>query len=113
MNESKDRYNWKDIRIIDGCKIALWLQTCEAVAVWLATIMGKNIDGVRTIEDFWKDYCESTSPKLNKEFFLIGRELQIEQLSKWIQKEFGSLTVISESLLESALFDAADFFVRD
>lgn len=113
VNESKDRYNWKDIRIIDGCKIALWLQTCEAVAVWLATIMGKNIDGVRTIEDFWKDYCESTSPKLNKEFFLIGRELQIEQLSKWIQKESGSLTVISESLLESALFVAAYFFERD
>ena len=35
------------------------------VAVWLATIMGKNIDGVRTIEDFWKDYLSIQSMKVD------------------------------------------------
>ncbi len=70
-NESRKKYPWKDIRIIDGCKIAIWLQEFTAVAAWFAEAIGRPFDGVRDIENYWRDYCESTDPKLNTEFFLI------------------------------------------
>lgn len=60
LNESRAKYKWKEIRIIDGAKIALWLQSHTAVAVWFANIIGKPIHGIRTIEDYWTDYCETT-----------------------------------------------------
>lgn len=104
INESKTKYDWKDIRIIDGSKIALWLQTHTAVATWFANIMGKHIDGIRTLEDYWKDYCSTTVPSLNAEYFLIGREGQIDYLTKWDGKKSGCHTLISESVLESTLF---------
>ena len=107
INESKNRYNWKDVRIIDASKIALWLQSHDAVAVWLANSIGKHIDGIRTIEDFWSDHCESTSPKLGVDYFLLGRDSQIRKLSEWLEKKSGSLTLVSESALESTLFIAA------
>ena len=109
LNESRAKYNWKEIRIIDGAKIALWLQSYTAVAVWFANIIGKPIHGIRAIEDYWTDYCETTLPKLNKDYFLLGRDSQIDQLSKWIEKKSGSLTLISESSIESVLFVAAYF----
>lgn len=109
LNESRAKYNWKEIRIIDGAKIALWLQSHTAVAVWFANIIGKPIHGIRTIEDYWTDYCETTLPKLNKDYFLLGRDSQISKLSKWIEKKSGSLTLISESSIESVLFVAAYF----
>lgn len=109
LNESRLKYNWKEIRIIDGAKIALWLQSHTAVAVWLANIIGKHIHGIRTIEDYWTDYCETTLPKLSKDYFLLGRNSQINQLSKWLEKKSGSLTLISESSIESVLFVAAYF----
>lgn len=109
INESKNRYNWKDVRIIDASKIALWLQSHDAVAVWLANSIGKHIDGIRTIEDFWSDHCESTSPKLGVDYFLLGRDSQIGKLSEWLDKKSGSLTLVSESSLESTLFIAAFF----
>ena len=109
VNESKNRYNWKDVRIIDASKIALWLQSHDAVAVWFANSIGKHIDGIRTIEDFWSDHCESTSPKLGVDYFLLGRDSQISKLSEWLEKKSGSLTLVSESALESTLFIAALF----
>lgn len=109
VNESKTKYTWKEIRIVDGAKIALWLQSHTPVAVWFANVIGKHIDGVRNIEDYWNDYCGSTSPQLTKDYFLIGRDSQIEQLSKWLEKKSGSLTLVSESVLESVLFIAAHF----
>ena len=101
INESKSKYNWKDIRIIDGAKIAMWLYSHTSVAVWFANIIGKHIAGIRTIESYWDDYAEHTLPKLNNEFFLLGRDVQSAYLSKWLEAGTGSLTVISESTIES------------
>ena len=109
INESKSKYNWKDIRIIDGAKIAMWLYSHTSVAVWFANIIGKHIAGIRTIESYWDDYAEHTLPKLNNEFFLLGRDVQSAYLSKWLEAGTGSLTVISESTIESVLFVAAYF----
>lgn len=107
VNESKNEYSWKDIWIIDGSKIALWLQSYSAVAMWFANATGKHINDVRTIEDFWNDYSGSTTPKLSTDYFLLGRDMQITQLSKWLENKSGLLTLVSESSLESVLFVAA------
>lgn len=107
LNESRRKYPWKDISIIDGCKIAIWLQEHVAVAAWFATIMGNSLEGIRDIEDFWKDYCETTEPILNQEFFLLGRETQIEQLEEWMTQKSGIVMVIAESALEAKLFAVA------
>lgn len=107
VNESKGKYSWKDIRIMDGSKISLWIQSHSAVAVWFANAMGKHINGIRTIEDFWIDYSQSASPNLNKDYFLLGRGAQIDRLSKWLEQKSGALTLISESSLESVLFISA------
>ena len=41
-NESRKKYPWKDIRMIDGCKIAIWLQEFTAVAAWFAEATGSS-----------------------------------------------------------------------
>ena len=111
-NESREKYPWKDIRIIDGCKIAIWLQEFTAVAAWFAEAIGHPFDGVRDIENYWRDYCESTDPKLNTEFFLIGREKQIKALDEWMEQRSGTLIVTAESSLEAKLFLAAYFLSK-
>ena len=35
INESKLKYKWKDISIIDAAKIALWLEHYPAISIWL------------------------------------------------------------------------------
>lgn len=112
LNESRKKYPWKDIRIIDGCQIAIWLQEFPAVEAWLAENIGHPLDGVRDIENYWRDYCESTDPKLNTDFFLIGREKQIESLDKWMGQKAETLIVAAESSLEAKLFLSAYFLSK-
>lgn len=107
INESKKLYDWEDIRIIDASQISLWLRSHTAVAVWFANVMGKSVRGVRTVEDYWEDYAETTSPKLSKEFFLIGRETQNETLIEWIAEKSGTHAVVAESKMETILFVSA------
>lgn len=104
INESKACYSWKDIRIIDGSKIALWIEKCPAVSIWFAEMIGKAVPGIRTMRAYWEECCLTTSPRLSEDFFLIGRDMELESLSEWDLEAPGCRVVIGESSLEATLF---------
>lgn len=105
INESKKNYNWKDIQIIDVSKIAIWLEYCPAVQIWLSEIMEEYIPNVISVDKYWEEYCNSTVPELNEEFFLTGRSSKIEEFNKYLDmNNRGSIVLSSESVLESTLF---------
>ena len=54
--------------------MCLWIEKCPAVSNWMFSVMGKSINGVYTVEQFWEEYATSTIPFLKEEFFLIGRD---------------------------------------
>ena len=110
INESKGKYAWKDIRIIDASRIALWLYQYPVAAIWMSRIIEKYIPGVILIEQYWDEYCLNTTPNLNKEFFLVGRDAEVEQLSIWLKQGSGYRVLISQSAFESTLFIIATIF---
>ena len=107
LNESRKKYNWRNIRILDASTIAIWLSSHPGVSVWLANQMGKHITGIYSIDDYWNIHCMNmlpSYPELNKEFFLYKRENQAKELIDWFRKKSGCLTLIAESQLEATLF---------
>lgn len=110
LNESKEKYDWKDIRIIDGSKIALWICQCPAVAIWFSEIMGEHIDGVASAEQYWEEYCNSTTPKLTADFFDTGRKSQVQAITEWLADNCDYKIISSESKLESLLFGLSVVF---
>lgn len=110
INESKTCYSWKDIRIIDGSKIALWLEQCPTVSVWFAEMVGKAVQGIRTMKAYWEEYCLTTSPRLGEDYFLIGRDTEVQNLSEWDFEKPECRVVIGESSLEATLFIISAMF---
>ena len=55
INRRKDK-GWKDIRIIDGVKLADWLRECPAIAQWLALEMQivLRLGGITTPLEHWR-----------------------------------------------------------
>lgn len=104
INEYRAQYDWKNIVIIDAQTIAMWLEECPSVVVWFSKIIGKHIQGVISIEDYWEDKSSTTKPNLIAQYFLIGREQQFEELKKWFDLSEGYKVITAESGLESALF---------
>lgn len=109
INESKQKYNWKDIRIIDASKIALWLESCPSVSIWMCETIGKTIKGLLSVEQYWEDHCLTTKPILVEDFFLYGRGEQLDSLSDWISNEceHNYRLLMAESSLEATLFIVA------
>ena len=106
VNESKRKYGWKNIRIIDASTITLWLESCTAVSIWMSEVMGKMVRGMLSVEQYWEEYCHSTNPTLVTDFFLQNREEQVKALLTWLTAEngHGYRVLTADSSLEATLF---------
>lgn len=109
INESKKKYEWKDIRIIDASKVTLWLVHCPAVSIWMRESMGQYVPGVLSIEQYWNDNCFTTTPVLTKEYFLLDRDEPLGALCSWLcnESDYGYRVIMAESSLEATLFVVA------
>ncbi len=73
--EKKSDSSWKDIKVIDGNDLELWLENTPAVGYWLANELDLLPEGVRTLSSLWEDWRSKTDPPLTEQLVLsLGSE---------------------------------------
>ncbi|MDM5450966.1 hypothetical protein [Peribacillus simplex] len=84
VTEKRKEKIWKDIKGINADDIEAWLELCPAVHRWFANILGKRVEFSWDVIQAWESWAKSTSPPLNEQIVLNGRDEQkknmIEQL---------------------------------
>jgi len=101
INRRKDK-GWKDIRIIDGVKLADWLRECPAIAQWLALEMQivLRLGGITTPLEHWRLILDSRNkkdPPLPPELFIAARENACNALKKLFLGEVNRVFLMAES----------------
>lgn len=101
INKRKNS-RWKDIRIIDGVKLADWLRECPSIARWLAVKMGVTVssEGMTTPLEHWQSILNSgdkKDPPLPPELFTITRENACNELQKLFSGETKRVLLSAES----------------
>jgi hypothetical protein len=72
---------WLRVRILDANSLELWLADYPTVALPLARKLGIiPPSGVRTVEEFWEEYCLNFDPPLKEDLLLNGREDRAKRL---------------------------------
>jgi hypothetical protein len=106
-NEKKKLRDWKDVIVITAVELEDWLMQCPAVALWLLSkIIGKSIDKVYSLENYWNKWATGKDVKLVPELLLGGREKEQQELYDSISKpSISIIQSISES--ESLAFAVA------
>lgn len=101
INRRKDK-GWKDIRIIDGVKLADWLREFPAIAQWLAVKMEitPKLGGIKTPLEHWQlilDSGDKIDPPLPPELFIVSRENACNELKKLFLGEVKRVLLSAES----------------
>jgi hypothetical protein len=99
---------WKDVRIIDACNLEMWLEACPAVSAWLSGIMGRDMNGLLSLEDYWINVTEQTYPKLNIEFFTCSRKPIVPDIINIFNAGGKQIVLSAESEVEAVLVLAAE-----
>ena len=101
LNRRKNR-GWKDIRIIDGVKLADWLREFPALGRWMAKKIGLSptLGGLSTPAEHWEMIqasATSADPSLPPKIFIVGRDNACNALQALFQGQSNKLILFAES----------------
>lgn len=100
--------DWADVRAYDADDLEQWLSFAPAVNVWLSELLCKREPGFIAIEDWWRAFSSSTTPKVTPELLTAGRQSATTSLLNWFhQSEPASLRVKGETVDEALAFISA------
>lgn len=113
----RDR-GWREIRIIDGIKLANWLREFPALGRWMAKRMGlaSSSSGISTPAEHWETIqlgLPSRDPPLPAELFTTGRESACTALQKLFEGQSQRLLCYTESITDVDDFVSAYLASRD
>ena len=105
----KDR-GWKQIRIIDGVKLADWIREFPAIGRWMAKKIDitSSLGGITTPSEHWeliRSQGDKNDPPLPAKLFTLGRDNVCESL----QKLFENTSQTPLRLFAESRQDVADF----
>ncbi len=110
--ETKRGKGWKDIRIIDGVKLADWLREFPAIGRWMAKKIGLlcSLGGLSTPREHWDIIATPTvpsDPPLPAKLFTEGRSNACDALQALFEGNSKRLLLFAESPNDVADFVAA------
>jgi hypothetical protein len=107
--KQKDR-KWNTVRAIDAVKLEHWLEQHEAVAKDFAReVKGlAQVDGARSVREFWEEYADRFDPRLIEQVVLCARQSEADELIKQLASGIPqAIRVQADSRDEVVAFAAA------
>ena len=110
--ENKRGKGWKDIRIIDGVKLADWLREFPAIGRWIAKKIGLlySLGGLSTPREHWEIIAttkKTSDPPLPATLFTEGRSNACDALKALFECNSKRLLLFAESRNDVADFVTA------
>lgn len=103
---------WKEVRGYNVESLETWLEHAPITTIWLAEQLRRPVSGVRTAEQWWDDWLQSTRRPLRASVVLAGRESASEALRQAVGSP-GTTTIGGDLRLEEVYaFVAATFVDR-
>ena len=99
--------NWADVRALNADDLEQWLELAPSVAAWFARIIGKLPSEAVALDDWWRDWSQSTRPQINPNLLTAGRAEAVEKLRNWLNGPAGVLTLEADTHPEAVAFLAA------
>lgn len=95
---------WAEIELFDADDIETWLNHDFATTAWLADIMGKPSNGLKSFEKIWENWMASTEVCLDADVILARNNTYQNEIQNFLNTERGMFSITSPSRYESLLF---------
>lgn len=108
LNATKEKVEgsdlWADIKLYDADDIETWLDNDFATFAWLADIMGKQSNGLKDFDGFWRTWKASTEIPIDEDIILARTNTYQNEVYKFLNVGSGVFNIKSTSRTESVLF---------
>ena len=96
---------WRGVRVYDADTLSEWIETSPAALAFLSGQIGRSTTDLCSLEAFWSEWADVTTPRLLPELFAEALEENGAYLSAFMAEAPQSpLTIAGETRLEAAAF---------
>ena len=98
--------NWKSVRAFDANDLEQWLEQSIPAQIWLAEKLSMPTNDVETLDMFWNQWKNASSPPLTRTVFSVPIAAHITNFKKWIEDKPGDrpFVVAADSTGEAIAF---------
>ena len=104
VNEKNKLKIWKEVRVYDVNTLEQWLEESPEAQIWLAQELGRQLEGIQTLENFWQQWIRNTRPQLPLEIFRPAYEKNLSKITDFFKAEQKVLTISADSSSEAKAF---------
>ena len=90
------------VRVVDADDLEGWLRTAPGALYWISEHLGLHPSDAVSLDTWWERFSRSTNPPLPPDLFLAGRQQQVNELVKRLNKP-ATLTVIESEWTDDCL----------
>jgi len=76
---------WRDVRAYDASDLEQWLEQSPTTQIWFMEQLGRTPDGVRSLDECWNAWANSTSPALSPILFEDALNSHGASLLAWLK----------------------------
>jgi len=95
---------WKDVRYYDAEDLESWLDAAPSVAIWLARLLGKPINGVFSADEYWSDWATYQNHIIPPQLLIGNRTNEVQKLIQSLQETPSIIRVKSYTQEEALAF---------
>lgn len=98
--------NWKSVRAFDANDLEQWLEQSIPAQIWLAEKLSMPTNDVETLDMFWNQWKNASSPPLTRTVFSVPIAAHITNFKEWIEDKPGDrpFVVAADSTGEAIAF---------
>ena len=104
VKRRKSECRWKDVRAYDADDLVHWIELFPAAGHWLAALIGKRPEGLRSLCEAWREWSLSTKYPMSSDLLLAGRDEEATRALRWLYAEPSILSVRADSTSEAVAF---------
>jgi hypothetical protein len=91
---------WRDVRAYGLDDIETWLAAAPVTWAWFSEQLGLNPYGMQTAETRWRAWSSQTSPALNPDVVMAGRDTAVDAIQ--VRLEGGGISTLEGASLDEA-----------
>lgn len=106
--EKNKEGKWREVRIYDALDLELWVETSIPAQIFLANLLGINLEGIRTLAQCFDEWLNQTRVKLDERFFALYLWENRDTLHNFFSEcKRSSLCIYADSTDEALAFLAS------
>ena len=104
LSKKNSENQWKEVIVLDATDLEAWIQASVATKIWFEKLIGKQIEGILTANEWWNNWANATKPPLIPKLLTARRNNESTNLIYELENYRSTISIKGDDREEAVAF---------